>query len=637
MTEAKTFSGNATLGQPASSGAEQADDGSPSALARSGYLDLAMLAAGTAAYHWDVQADVVTWSANADQVLGVPADALGSNGRYSQMILPGSGRGRADAVHAGAQDDGAGVFFETSYALKPDGCCPSIAVEEAGRWFAGPDGLPAHVFGVVRRANGRAQPPAYLEYLSTHDTQTNLLNRELILEMLKAAVERAKNGTEPGAFLMMSVDNLQQINEIFGTDVADCVISEVGQRVQKVMRAGDLVGRFAGNRLALVLRHCESHEMRIATQRFLQAVSDRVIDTPHGPTWATVSIGGTSLTSSTADPRHALLSAEHALKEARQQADGQFFTDTFPEDWVGVHERNMEQAAILLSAIQNERVSLALHPVRRVADNSVVMYDVAPYIGTAEGNGRAVPDVIATAKTVGLIGQIDVYVLKSALAALEESDDLILCVPLAVATLEQPRTRAQVLDSVKAAGHRASQLVIDIHSPDLTGASRNCLAALQKMQRLGARLLLSGFGMHAFPLHHVHETDGHFVRMDLHQLREAISSTLARRRIETAVEIARSFGSEILVSGIDPQRDADVLASYRVDLVRHAANPASTAGADPVRPLKNDVLRLNAALTELEQKLSQRSSTTTLSSGGKDPGNPRIVPFEVPQDNGEPR
>jgi len=71
--------------------------------------------------------------------------------------------------------------------------------------------------------------------------------------------------------------------------------------------------------------------------------------------------------------------------------------------------------------------------------------------------------------------------------------------------------------------------------------------------------------------------------------------------------------------------------------VRHVANPAGTAGADPVRPLKNDVLRLNAALTELEQKLSQRSSTTTLSSGGKDPGNPRIVPFEVPQDNGEPR
>src|SRR5690606_42146433 len=64
-------------------------------------------------------------------------------------------------------------------------------------------------------------------------------------------------------------------------------------------------------------------------------------------------------------------------------------------------------------------------------------------------------------------------------------------------------------------------------------------------------------------------------------------------RSETAVEIARSFGSEILVSGIDPQRDADVLASYRVDLVRHAANPAGTAGADPVRPLKNDVLRLN--------------------------------------------
>src|SRR5690606_6936802 len=156
-------------------------------------------------------------------------------------------------------------------------------------------------------------------------------------------------------------------------------------------------------------------------------------------------------------PRHALLSAEHALNQARRHASGQFFTDSFPDEWLGVHRRNMDEAEALLTAMKTGRLMIAFHPVRRVADDTIAMYDVTPHIAGGQDLAVMIPDVIAAAKRVGLIGLIDVSVIRSAVATLASSSDLCLCVPLSIETIEQPRTRAQIIDAVTENAACASQ------------------------------------------------------------------------------------------------------------------------------------------------------------------------------------
>src|SRR5690606_10493599 len=104
-----------------------------------------------------------------------------------------------------------------------------------------------------------------LLYLSSHDAQTGFINRQLIIEALSSVLSRARTSSEPGALLMLSIDNLQSINETFGFDVADSIIRQIGRRLMQVMRSGDHLGRYAGNKLAFVLRNCADEEMRIAS------------------------------------------------------------------------------------------------------------------------------------------------------------------------------------------------------------------------------------------------------------------------------------------------------------------------------------------------------------------------------------
>lgn len=88
-----------------------------------GKLDAADILAsvGEALYHWNIETDALTWSANVLDVLRVEDIAAISNGRrYAQLLDAGNVQARFDAVMQSDQrDEGRGVFFQTEYCNRP--------------------------------------------------------------------------------------------------------------------------------------------------------------------------------------------------------------------------------------------------------------------------------------------------------------------------------------------------------------------------------------------------------------------------------------------------------------------------------------------------------------------------------------
>ena len=72
--------------------------------------------------------------------------------------------------------------------------------------------------------------------------------------------------------MIIAVDNFDAINQAYGFDVADQVFASVAQRIRSTLRDGDTIGRFGGNKLGVVLRHCDDADMPSAAERF-QAIA----------------------------------------------------------------------------------------------------------------------------------------------------------------------------------------------------------------------------------------------------------------------------------------------------------------------------------------------------------------------------
>ena len=270
---------------------------------------------GQAAFVWDIATDSIAWSDHAGAVFtDIPPEALASGAELAKLIEPKrSVRSEAltltPPVHGGEA-----VPYRIEYGVRAATSAPLLWIEETGCWFAGPDGKPARAQGIVRINNERHARDEQLLKLSQHDPLTGELNRTHLIAALAETIEEAQRYRSSCAFMLIGIDHLARVNDAFGFDVADAVISDVARRIRARLRGGDVLGRFSGNKFGLILKNCTVDDMNIAAERFLAGVRDDVVPTRSGPVSVTASVGAVSL------PRYAR-SADEAINRAHETLD----------------------------------------------------------------------------------------------------------------------------------------------------------------------------------------------------------------------------------------------------------------------------------------------------------------------------
>jgi diguanylate cyclase (GGDEF)-like protein/PAS domain S-box-containing protein len=109
------------------------------------------------------------------------------------------------------------------------------------------------------------------EKLATHDFLTGLPNRVLLTTSVASAIERARrNGTLCGVALI-DFNAFKDINDTHGHKAGDAFLKEVASRMQRAIRATDMVVRLGGDEFILVI--CD-----VATIEAMECAIRRVID-----------------------------------------------------------------------------------------------------------------------------------------------------------------------------------------------------------------------------------------------------------------------------------------------------------------------------------------------------------------------
>ncbi|HEU0083389.1 MAG TPA: GGDEF domain-containing protein, partial [Bradyrhizobium sp.] len=212
---------------------------------------------GQAVFTWDLASDTMVWSDHLGSVFpDIAPERLATGSELAKLIEPaGSIRTAALTAPASAYR-GEGVAYRIEYGVRASTSHPLLWIEESGCWFAGADGKPARVQGIVRVDNERHAREEQLLKLSRHDPLTGELNRAHLSAALAEAIEEALRFRASFAFMLIGIDHLARVNDAFGFDVADQVISDVAKRIRARLRGGDVLGRFSGNKFGLVLKNC---------------------------------------------------------------------------------------------------------------------------------------------------------------------------------------------------------------------------------------------------------------------------------------------------------------------------------------------------------------------------------------------
>ena len=142
------------------------------------------------------------------------------------------------------------------------------------------------------------------------DSLTGLANRRRFRVALAREVERWRRYRVPCALLMLDIDHLKLVNDMYGHPVGDSVIRQIAQTLREVSRDNDTAARLGGEEFALLLAGVDLDRAVSAAERLRSVLSSKRVE---GVGTVTVSIGVAGCPESATSERALYSASDEAL------------------------------------------------------------------------------------------------------------------------------------------------------------------------------------------------------------------------------------------------------------------------------------------------------------------------------------
>ncbi len=532
-------------------------------------VDTVLACLGQAAFTWDIASDTLSWSANINEVLpGVPSDAMALGAELAKLIEPQPHIRREAVMHGSAQDMGQGVHYQIEYGLRARMSAPVVWVEETGRWFAGADGKPAYVRGVLRINNERHAHEEQLRKLSQRDPLTGDLNRTHLVAALAEAVEEAARFRSSFAFMLIGIDHLARLNEAFGFDVADEVICEVSQRIRARLRGGDVLGRFSGNKFGLILKSCTADDMQVAAERFLAGIRDEIVPTASGPVSLTASIGAVNAPRYARTAEEAMSRTQEALETAKARRRGSFHAWHPNVEREAQRRVNIRVTDEIVAALNEHRIIMAFEPVVEAVSRKPAFYECLVRMQHGEGEFSLAPDIVPVAEKLGLIRLVDHRVLELVVEELAQSPQVQLSLNISPDTTMDPNWWASIESLFRTYPGVAERMIVEITETVAIQDIDDVRGFVNRLKDFGSRIAIDDFGAGYTSFRNLRKLGVDIVKIDGAFVQNIARSADDRAFVQTMIDLAHRLGLKTVAEWVQDEEAAKLLQTWGCDYIQ---------------------------------------------------------------------
>jgi two-component system, cell cycle response regulator len=158
-----------------------------------------------------------------------------------------------------------------------------------------------------------------LKELSNTDPLTHLYNRRYLTKVLSSELIRAKRYNESLSFIILDIDHFKKVNDAYGHQNGDTVLSAVAEVVQAGRRCYDIAARYGGEEFVLVLPGTTLAGGITVAERLREDVRVISFNPPLEQLSITISLGIATFPSEQIEDEDSLIrQADEALYRAKQ-------------------------------------------------------------------------------------------------------------------------------------------------------------------------------------------------------------------------------------------------------------------------------------------------------------------------------
>jgi diguanylate cyclase (GGDEF)-like protein len=424
-----------------------------------------------------------------------------------------------------------------------------------------------------------------MDYLSSHDAMTGLLNRHGFEQHLEGLLAHLRHSSGLYLLCYLDIDGFRVINDTQGHAAGDSLLREVAAQLRDGFSSDIPVARLAGDEFAILIPTTADTDPHHAAEEIQGMTSDFRFQWKREKFRVAFNIGVVQVDRHVPSAEKALSLADAACYAAKETTHTRIRVWNQSEETLAEHHGEMHWVSRIQSALDQDRFELFAQPIFPARGEAGLHLELLVRMRDSHGSLVRPDRFLPAAEHYGLISQIDRWVLRTALQVFRDNPHfrqrLDLCaINLSALSLGD----AELIETVRRevtrpGGLSGDQLCFEITE---TAAVTNMNVAsgfMAKLRHFGCRFALDDFGSGVSSFGYLKNLDVEFLKIDGLFVRGVLTDSSDRAIVRSINDIGHEMGKLTVAEFVESRELAEEIRRIGVDYLQGN-------GLAPAKPLR---------------------------------------------------
>ncbi|RQW97672.1 putative bifunctional diguanylate cyclase/phosphodiesterase [Micromonospora inaquosa] len=405
-------------------------------------------------------------------------------------------------------------------------------------------------------------------YEAVHDPLTGLANRAAMLSKGDQSLRQLSHD-HPVALLLLDINQFKEVNDTLGHAAGDQLLRLTANRLNALVRPGDLLGRLGGDEFALLLTAVPVLGDRTAPMAHALRQAREIAERLAAPTEVAgvrmsieVSVGVVVAAAGTADLTELLRRADIAMYQAKEGGGNVAAYD-------GARDAASTDQLALLAELRealkvDDQLVLALQPAVDLATGAPTGVEALIRWQHPRRGWLNPVDFIRPVENSEQLGTFTRYVLNKALSVAagwaREGLDVPISVNLSARSLLDPRLPVEIADALRRHQVPPHRLVLEITETVVMSELEVIDEVLATLRSMGVQLAVDDFGTGFSSLTFLTRIAVDELKVDRSFVIRMADSPEAAAIVRTTVGLAHELGLRVVAEGVETAEQRMALA-----------------------------------------------------------------------------
>lgn len=432
-----------------------------------------------------------------------------------------------------------------------------------GKGFLRTSGYFRMIHGIILDTTKMKKQENYIVHLANHDYLTTLPNRMAFTNKIKAALIKK----EPGAIILMDLDDFKGVNDTLGHIYGDKLLKEIANRLLDLVSETIFVSRFGGDEFLFLITNIENDEEIIQIIENIKRELSKVIVIQDIENHVKFCMGVSKYPEDGEDMNTLLMKADTAMYKAKRDGKNQymFFRAGMNEELKD--KKEIEDA--IRDAIQNNKLLLVYQPQVNTVTGEIIGFEAL--LRMKEGT---IPPCkfIPISEDTGLIIELGRWVTKEAIKQLARLREMGYALkPIAINFSNKQLADNDYITNLKELLMEydipAKYLEIEITENIFIEKTDKTLGFLDELKKIGVKIALDDFGTGYSSFSYLTYIPVNKIKMDKSLIDKFLSEEDVRV-IKCLISLAHSLKLEITAEGVEEPLQYELLKEGGCDYIQ---------------------------------------------------------------------